>query len=81
MVTTTRVSLQDYETLAARDIDGQWELWDGMPREKPATTFAHNDLGEELRYMLRDQIERRQHRVRSNKALSAGLTGTCSSRM
>jgi Uma2 family endonuclease len=68
MVIASPISLRDYEALAARDPSGQWELWDGTPREKPGMTFAHNDLGEELAFMIRAQLDRRQFRVRSNKA-------------
>ncbi|MFM9106749.1 MAG: Uma2 family endonuclease [Chloroflexota bacterium] len=68
MVIAAQTSPCDYEALAARDLEGQWELWDGSPRAKPGMTFAHNDLGQELGHMLRNQLDRRQYRVRSNTA-------------
>ena len=68
MATSPQVSLHGYEELAARDPDGQWELWNGTPREKPGMTFTHNEIGQQLGYMLHDQLDRRCYRLRSNKA-------------
>jgi hypothetical protein len=38
MVTT----VQTYEQIALDEPDRQWELYRGVLRDKPATTYAHN---------------------------------------
>ena len=44
-----------------------WELWDGVPREKPSMSMKHNDVA----YLSRsrcssDQLDRRVYRVTVN---------------
>jgi len=60
------MDLAAYEALAARDLDGMWELWDGVPREKPGMSWEHNDLSAELGRLIGNQIDRNAHRVRIN---------------
>jgi len=59
------VSEQTYLQLALED-PNQWELHCGHLRRKPAMTAAHNDIGFELAFRLRQQLDRSQYRVRHN---------------
>jgi hypothetical protein len=44
MAIETRISNEAYERLALAEPDVKWELWDGVRREKPAMTDAHDWL-------------------------------------
>lgn len=55
-----------YERLLLEDPEGQWELHQGLPREKPAMSAEHNDLMFELGVQLRLRLDRQQFRVRVN---------------
>jgi len=59
------VSERTYLQLALED-PNQWELHCGNLRRKPAMTAAHNDIGFELAFRLRQQLDRSQYRVRHN---------------
>jgi Uma2 family endonuclease len=74
--TRTRISNAAYERLALADDDRKWELWDGVPREKPGMSAAHNEVGFELGHMLRSQLKRTDYRVRvdSGKVHRPGAT-------
>ena len=62
--TRTRTSNEAYERLALAEPDRKWELRDGIPREKPGMTAAHNDLEVTLGHMLMSQLDRSAYRVR-----------------
>ena len=64
MAIGTRVSGEAYERLALAEPDRKWELRDGVLREKPGMTAAHNDLEVTLGYMLMSQLDRAAYRVR-----------------
>jgi Uma2 family endonuclease len=64
MATQTQITAEAYERLALAEPDRKWELVDGVLREKPAMTYAHNFLQIELGYMLRSQLDRTVHQVR-----------------
>lgn len=64
MAIETHVSNDLYERLALDEPDRKWELWDGLLREKPGMTFAHNDIANELGFQLRTQLDRSEFRVR-----------------
>jgi Uma2 family endonuclease len=64
MATETRISNEAYERLALAEPERKWELWDGLPREKPAMTFAHNEVAYHLGLMLGTQLDRSEYRVR-----------------
>ena len=49
MAIETRISDETYERLALAEPDRKWELRDGVLREKPGMTAAHNWLGDEAR--------------------------------
>ena len=57
MAIETRISNEAYERLALAASDVKWELWDGVLREKPPMTAAHNHTAFELGYMLRSQLD------------------------
>lgn len=60
------VSEKTYQQVALEDPEGQWELHCGRLRRKPGMTFDHNDVMNELGYLLRSQLDRRKYRVRVN---------------
>lgn len=55
-----------YQAVALQDPEGNWELHHGRLREKPSTTFAHNDAMTELGFSIRQQLDPAQYRVRVN---------------
>lgn len=60
------VTEKTYEQLALEDPDGQWELFCGKLRSKPPMTHAHNTLGFELAYVLRQQLDPREFETKFN---------------
>src|SRR5918998_6384190 len=64
MAIETRISGETYERLALAESDRKWELRDGVLREKPGMTAAHNELAVSLGYMLLSQLDRSVYRVR-----------------
>jgi Uma2 family endonuclease len=64
MAIETRISEDTYERLALAEPDRKWELRDGVLREKPGMTAAHNELAVTLGYMLLSQLDRATYRVR-----------------
>ena len=57
------VSEQTYLQLALEE-PGQWELHCGDLRRKPGMTARHNDVGGELFFRLKQQLDRSQFHVR-----------------
>jgi Uma2 family endonuclease len=66
MVVAHQISEQEYRELALNDPDRSWELWDGVPREKPLMSMKHEDVSFLLGYMLQGQLDWRMHRVNVN---------------
>jgi Uma2 family endonuclease len=64
MAIETRISGEAYERLALAEPDRKWELRDGVLREKPGMTAAHNRLEMELGFMLMSQLDRPDYHVR-----------------
>ena len=62
--TQTRISNEAYARLALAEPDRKWELWDGVPREKPGMTAAHNYFGAKLGFMLMSQLDWSSFEVR-----------------
>src|SRR3954466_6513255 len=58
------ISGETYERLALAEPDRKWELRDGVLREKPGMTAAHNCLEVELGFMLMSQLDRSIYHVR-----------------
>ena len=68
MATTIILSEQDYRQLAEHDPDRHWELWDGLPVEKPPMSMKHDDSAAYLAHMLMSQLDRAEFRVHVNSA-------------
>src|SRR5918996_6276407 len=66
MAIVNRISEQEYRELALNDPDSRWELWDGVPREKPLMSMKHDDLAFYLGYLLQSQLDRNVYRVNVN---------------
>jgi Uma2 family endonuclease len=64
MAIETRISGEAYERLALAESDRKWELRDGVLREKPGMTAAHNWLEIELGFLLMSQLDRSNYHVR-----------------
>lgn len=66
MVVVNRISEQEYRELALDDQGGLWELWDGVPREKPPMSMRHDNVAFRLGYFLQGQLDWRDFRVNVN---------------
>lgn len=66
MAVVNHISEQEYRELALNDQDRLWELWDGVPREKPSMSMKHDDVAAYLGAMLIHQLDRREYRVNVN---------------
>jgi Uma2 family endonuclease len=64
MAIETRISNDAYERLALAEPDRKWELYDGVLREKPGMTYAHNSIGFKLGVQLYLQLDRSAYEVR-----------------
>ena len=64
MAIEARIGGEAYERLALTEPDRKWELCDGVLREKPGMTAAHNELAMQLGFMLMSQLDRSVYRVR-----------------
>jgi Uma2 family endonuclease len=62
----THMSEQQYRDLALADAHHRWELWDGVPREKPLMSMKHEDVATYLGVTLANQLDRRVFRVNVN---------------
>jgi Uma2 family endonuclease len=70
------VTTRPFEHVALADPDRQWELHRGELREKPPTSFRHNDVMMELGHQLRLQLDRQQYHVRINAGHVSHITET-----
>jgi Uma2 family endonuclease len=66
MATTTILGEQEYRALALTDPDRKWELWDGVPVEKPLMSMLHEDVSTYLGVALANQLDRNVYRVNVN---------------
>lgn len=66
VVADVGISPTTYERVALRDPDGHWELHRGQLREKPGTSFEHNDVMVVLPYQLHAQLDRAAYRILVN---------------
>ena len=66
MATTALMTEQEYRELALNDPDRFWELWDGVPVEKPWMSVKHNDVAFFLGLLLQNQLDRQEYRVNVN---------------
>ena len=67
MATTTAIiNEQEFRTLVLSDEDRFWELWDGVPVEKPGMSIEHNNEAFYLGHLLQNQLDRREYRISVN---------------
>ena len=66
MAIVNRISEQAYRELALTDSDRLWELWEGVPREKPLMSMKYEDVASYLGAALIAQLDRRYFRVNIN---------------
>ena len=66
MVVVNRISEREYRELALNEPDHLWELWDGVPQEKPLMSMLHNDVAAYLGAALINQLDPRVYRVNIN---------------
>ena len=66
MAIVNRISELEYRELALQDSDRLWELWDGVPREKPLMSMKHEDVASYFGAALIVQLDRRRFRVNIN---------------
>jgi Uma2 family endonuclease len=66
MAIVNQISEPEYRELALNDPDALWELWDGVPREKPLMSMKHDDVAFHLGYLLQSQLDRSVYRVNVN---------------
>jgi Uma2 family endonuclease len=64
MATETRLSNAAYLELALAEQDRKWELHDGLLREKPGMTYAHNEIAYRLGGELYIQLDRAAYSAR-----------------
>ncbi|MCC7024537.1 MAG: Uma2 family endonuclease [Thermomicrobiales bacterium] len=62
--TEPRIDAEAYERLALDQPDRKWELRDGVLREKPGMTAAHNFVSIKLGYALMSQLDWSEYQVR-----------------
>jgi Uma2 family endonuclease len=66
MVVANHISEQEFRELALNDPDHLWELWDGMPREKPLMSMKHDNVSFYLALAIANQLDRGVFRVNVN---------------
>jgi Uma2 family endonuclease len=66
MVVAHHISEQEYRELALNDPEHLWELWDGVPREKPLMSMKYGDVSFLLGHMLQGQLDWGEYRVNVN---------------
>jgi Uma2 family endonuclease len=66
MAIVNRISEREYRDLALNESDRLWELWDGVPREKPLMSMKLEDVASYLGAALISQLDRRHYRVNIN---------------
>lgn len=74
MAVIHQISEQAYRELAL--VEPQWELWDGVPLEKPLMTAVHDNTAFRLGFILQLQLGWNTYRVNVNggKARVSGRT-------
>lgn len=66
MATATTISEQEFRELVLTDPDRNWELWDGVPVEKPGMSVAHDGFAFFLGHLLQIQLDRSEFWVNVN---------------
>jgi Uma2 family endonuclease len=63
MAIEQRISEAEYQEFVFAHPDSQWELVDGVLREKPGMSWEHADIVMHLGTLLSNQLDRREYRV------------------
>ncbi len=66
MAVTNRVTEKEYLELALNEPDRFWELWDGVPVEKPGMSSRHNAVAFLLGHFLQSQLKWNDDRITVN---------------
>lgn len=66
MAVVNRISEQEYREFALTDEGQLYELWDGVPREKPGMSMAHDAVAFLLGHLLQNQLDLRDYLVNVN---------------
>lgn len=66
MAIASRMSEQEYRDFALTSKGKLYELWDGVPREKPPMHFVHSIVATYLGVDLANQLDRRCHLINVN---------------
>jgi Uma2 family endonuclease len=66
MAVINRITEQEYRELALNEEDRLWELWDGIPAEKPGMSFDHDGVSSYLGHLLQSQLDIRDFLVNVN---------------
>jgi Uma2 family endonuclease len=66
MAVINRISEQEYRELALSDTNHLWELWDGVPQEKPLMSMKHDNVSFLLCHRLQSQLDWGVYRVNVN---------------
>jgi Uma2 family endonuclease len=66
MAVINRMSEQEYREFALTDEGHLYELWDGVPVEKPGMSIVHDGMSAYLGGMLINQLDRQDYWVNVN---------------
>ena len=66
MATTTTITEQEYRELVWSDDDHKWELWDGVPVEKPLMSMRHDTVATYMGIALANQLDPNEYLVNIN---------------
>lgn len=66
MAVANRITEKEYLELALNEPDRFWELWDGVPVEKPWMSMRHNAVAFYLGVQLANQLDQRFYRITVN---------------
>jgi Uma2 family endonuclease len=66
MAVAHRITEKEYLELALNEPDRFWELWDGVPVEKPSMSMRHNAVAFYLGVALANQLDRSSYGISAN---------------
>jgi Uma2 family endonuclease len=66
MAVVNRISEHEFRELLQSNPDRDWELWDGVPREKPQMSMRHNAVAFRLGYLLQGHFDWSVYQVNVN---------------
>jgi hypothetical protein len=66
MAAVSYMSEEEYREFALTAEGKLFELWDGVPRQKPPMNMMHSCVASYLGFALANQLDRRVHRINVN---------------